>query len=348
MERAKSPKQSTKNKAMFHSILLVSMIKRFHLVLLFQLLCLAVGNVGDPALPEIIGPFSVQLKVRFNAISASEWQTLFEYSRPDNDNDTIWFGMKSNQFRLRVYADGIQETCTKYDNREIGVLYTIKFEVEANGAATVYIDGVERVSCSRTFPIPNHISRNHYVGEGVHVDPTLTTVALRGAILGLQVHNIGSSESFFDRIKYENYPGQPFDSSFVASFYGRIDSIGNQRKCQRIFDFADADGSNSMYCGQWGFGYQMPCGVRQAYNVYYVNTENILLQNVFAFWRFSVETNGTMWIEKDGVVVQTENHAFQPAIPFLNDALFGRSHDTKHHDLDGVALSVRIDVGSNS
>jgi hypothetical protein len=57
---------------------------------------------STPPLPEITGPFEVEVTVRWDDLTKRSWQTVLEYSNADTNANAIWFGQGTNTTVLPV------------------------------------------------------------------------------------------------------------------------------------------------------------------------------------------------------------------------------------------------------
>ena len=145
---------------------------------------------GDPVLPEIEGPFEVEIKVRINDDTIDAFQTVFEWSDASQDN-LIWFGQStgpSNQVGTVINVNGFpQSICGGLNQQPVnaGDLITYKFGVDASGDTRVFQDGSLVRECLNR-PIPHNVPRTHRLGNGIF-DPSPGGVVerLTGAIVSL-------------------------------------------------------------------------------------------------------------------------------------------------------------------
>lgn len=305
---------------------------------------------GDPILHEIEGAFEVELPVRFNIIgNPGSFFTLFEYSSPANDDNTIWFGQEFSSdpnFRrsfLRVKVNGVVKDCAGPSNVLLDdSVYTFQFGVDAANIASVHQGGTKLFECPSFIP-PINTARNHFLGEGTYDSLYSGVFSLDGAILGIRVTNLGQNQHPRDAYKFRNFPGQSFGSPLVASFYARFDSIILSRPFQRVFDFGNGAGVDNILCGQYLIFPDMMCEVHQGEITHRIIAFNAIVEGVFAFWHFGVDADGTYWIEKDGVRVSQPFSGILPVPVFRKDLRFGKSNFVGDANLDGVVLGLRLD-----
>jgi hypothetical protein len=59
---------------------------------------------STPLLPEITGPFEVEVTVRWDDLTKRSWQTALEYSNADDTNaNAIWFGQGTSTIAGRRF-----------------------------------------------------------------------------------------------------------------------------------------------------------------------------------------------------------------------------------------------------
>ena len=302
---------------------------------------------GDPPLPEIRGAFAVILKARFNSFTPNRFDTIFEYSTPGNDNDSIWFAKFAlDALTLRVTVAGNVKQCTAITAVSLDTAYTFQFEVDETNTARLYQDGVELRDCADML-VPRDVPRDHFLKSGQYDQSFFGNVLpMKGAILGLQVKNLdGTPHNPIDTYSLWDFPCQTFDKPFVASFYARFDDISDPAVIfQRVFDFSNGQASNNIICGQNSNSEDLTCEVYSNAVKQVVTVPNGIVEGEFAFWHFGMEPNGTLWIEKDGVQVAQAVATFQQIGVFRRQLLFGESAWPQDGNLDGVVLGFRLDM----
>ena len=314
---------------------------------------------GDPVLPEIEGPFEVEIKVRFNDDTPSVFQTIFEWSDVSQDN-MVWFGQltgATNHVGTVILVNGIQMSCSASNPQPVnaGDLITYKFGVDASGGTRVFQDGSLVEECLNR-PIPLNVPRIHRLGNGLFDFNGASQVErLTGAILGLRLTNLNSvpPQDPGSRFAFMNFPTQTFASSFVASFYARWDNVNDATaQFQRAFDFGNGPADNNILCGQFQASSRMMLEVYDGGTMYRLVTpqnQNAIEEGEFAFWHCGATYDNTtgewrLYIEKDGELLTQRFETLTLQNVFRKGSLVGRSH-FPDADLDGVVLGLRLDRG---
>lgn len=319
------------------------------------------GNLsGSPTLPEIEGPFEVQIKVRFNDNSTDRYHALFEYSTPSTSHDdSVWFGQYTGPTNPDTVFLDIRVNAARYicfSSSAAPIVqeqdYEYKFGVDSANVARIYRDGSLLRTCTG-IPPPLNVTREHHLGKGPLTDAFSVSDPLNGAITGLRVTNIGAMAHPRDALVFRNIPSQTFGSGFVASFYARFNNHPTNSTLygwQRIFDFGNGEQDNNILCGQYNMENDMVCEVYDGTSRYDVRAVGSLIADEFAFWHFSaLRTGGTLWdftIEKNGVEVANAQHTFSFNSGIFRRLLkFGTSNWAagQHSDLNGVVLGFRMD-----
>ena len=212
---------------------------------------------GDPVLPEVEGPFEVEIKVRINDDATNAFHTIFEWNDASQDN-MVWFGQvtldnAASHAGTVIRVNGAETNCTGPNPLPVdaGHLITYKFGVDGSGDTRIFQDGSLVVECLNR-PIPLHVPRTHRLGTGLFVS-TNGIERLTGAILGLRLTNLNSvpPQDPGSRFAFMNFPSKTFASGFVASFYARWDNLDAAVQSQQAFDFGNGEADNNIVCGQF-------------------------------------------------------------------------------------------------
>lgn len=311
---------------------------------------------GAPTLPAIEGFFEVEIKVRFTNPTGAMYQNLFEYNTADDKNN-IFFGQVfdntagnigpvGDAVQLLSIVDGDQKRCIASNSANVNQVYKYTFSIDETETATIRQDGNLLVSCPG-FQAPLNVPRNHFIGRGTFDVRFNDVERTRGAILGLRVTNLPNVQHPREAHALQNFPGQTFDSLFVASFYARFDDTS--RFGQRVFDFGNGQADNNILCGQFIATKDMVCAVYRNALVFLVIARDAIIQNEYAFWHFGAELVGggdwNLYIEKDGS--RMAEQAFTINLPnvFRKRLRFGESNFSFDSDLEGVVLGFRLDRG---
>lgn len=305
---------------------------------------------GAPELPPIHGPFTVEMNVKFEALRPtvrSRYQTIFEYSDITGTN-TIWFGQHHLSDELAFYLT--RGTDRSYcfqrgaNSIDVGVFMKLSFGLDSKNQMWIRKNGSLVVECATSIQLTSddfRPLRRLGIGAGVwSVDP------LVGCIEGVRVTNLEqkSPHHSLTALALQNLPGQIYGNGFVVSFYVRFDDLSDRRN-QRVFDFGNESGLDSVWCGQLGRGRDMACEVYHELTPHRIVAQAAIPENEYAFWHFGVDSDGTFWIERDGKILVSEKTNTLPTKVFRRRLGLGESNDPggSNDDFLGVILGLRVD-----
>lgn len=312
----------------------------------------ASGN-GNPMsmVPEITGPFRVQLKLSLNA-EVDPYHAIFHWTDEDAANEnSIYFayGTAGFKFEIADAANGYALCDTPSPNLPIvyNNLYDVRFEADGTNMK-ITVDNDVAVTCASTV-VPSNVARTHYLAES----PTATNPRLLGAVSGVMVVNTLDSPHPRDMYKFMNLPTQMLrtPTKIVASAYVRFDNV--ERNWQRWFDLSAGQFDHGITCVKPGLTLRMRCVVYDAPGGTTVHepTINVVVEKEWAFWEFEIAENGDFIIRKDGAVVDTKTDTNgHPPGKFRPHSFFGGSIFTNapNENFQGVILGFRIDVEDGS
>jgi len=256
----------------------------------------------EPNIPEITGPFTVSVTARFDVVSGKYWQRMFDFGDgPDSNNivlsqksntDGVRFSYYPNDggatFKYELVIPSALTTGTK-DLWHAGIAATSRMTAPKNGALLG--------SLQAAVPQTGVIRLNKLLGESNWAGDS----RLDGAILGLQVPNLGSSETLLQRMELLNLPSQ-IRHSFVASVYARFDNLAGGFY-QRVFDFGNGQETDVVALSQQSITNNIYLEVWQSSEIYQCIATNAIVQNETALWRVEITSDGTYNIENNGVLI---------------------------------------------
>ena len=134
---------------------------------------------------------------------------------------------------------------------------------------------------------------------------------------------------------------QQIRGPFTATAWARFDDLSGQRVWQRIFDFGNGPQSDNILCGQLAGTRDFSFEIWQGGANRRVVAANVIEPGKLTIWRVGVDTNGLMWIEKDGLRVASAQGYVPRNIQRANN-LIGASNWAADSILRGVVLGLRI------
>ena len=312
------------------------------------------GPPPEPELPEIVGPFEISLRVRFdnwNPPGGGRWQRVFDFGSGPLVDHILLTQLNDTRKMTFSISDCVNDGTTvgvtsPNDAIDNGVIASWKVGLDPSGFMYMMKDGVELARRNTTCVVPNVTRTGKFIGHSHHTHDE----PLNGAVLGIRIRNLPGDVSF-SHLALQNIPGQiRLFSDFTASFYARFDQLGtttaNPQGSQHIFTFADsvsAPHTNQISFAQVGNTTDVEFLIERNGVQYSVIAANAIIVNEFAFWYVAV-SNGEMSIQKDSTVLVSEP---KPGMPNLSDyrqlMLIGESSDALNRPLDGVVLGLRVD-----
>ena len=317
-----------------------------------------VDGIGNPMamVPEITGPFRVQLKLSLNAITDPH-HAIFHWTDEDPVSESsIYFAYGTAGFKLEIVdaANGSVDCTTPTPELMIffNNVYDVRFEADGTNMK-ITVDGSVAVTCASAV-VPSNVARTHYLAES---PPAAANPRLFGAVAGVMVVNTLDSPPAHPRELYRfmNFPTQILrpPTKIVASAYVRIDDV--TRRWQRWFDISDGRANHGITCSKAALSQRMRCVVfdTPAGLVELEPNVDVVFDREWAFWEFEIAANGEAIIRKDGAVVGTETTPNGlPAGVFRPHSFFGGTIFVPpmggNENFQGVILGFRLDVEDNS
>lgn len=300
---------------------------------------------SEPDLDEISGPFELKFEARFDDLSRN-WQRIFDFGRQLNsdDHDTISLAAPTGTTNLRfiVNGEGEKKELYAYSVIEEGVLTEWTVGVDETRRTYIKKNGVEVASLTDGV-WPDAVERMYkYIGRSLwDADDDLL-----GAVLGLQFVKGGTSSNGLP-LQWMNFPCHTLGRGFVVTGYARYDDLSSQ--WQRIFDFGNGPQQGVINFGQRQGRATMRLEVDNRANGgswdFLDAPSDIIVLGEWAFWEVGIHSNGTAWISKNGVVLNSDADFPVPGNIFRRSNLFGYSNSNTGDDpLRGAILGVRVDL----
>lgn len=302
---------------------------------------------AEPQLPEIQVPFQVELMVRFRYQPNGDG-ALFHWTDNANTSSIFFSHGKEPYFTQLLLANATHSVSCRTSSYTMSSAtespYSLLFSVDDTNEMRIYQDGTLIKQCTG-IELPDVTRENHWLRESPFYEELNANVTQgETAILGIRIQNglgILDPRTTYD---FWNFPGQPFASASVSSFYARFDNV-DARDWQRAFDFGNG-AIHTIFCGNYLRTTTITCGMKENVEASVskrIEVANGIVEGEFAFWQYGLETNGTMWIKKNGVLVGTAQHSYTLQNEFRQDLKFGMSNYPNPGYLTGVVLGFRLD-----
>jgi hypothetical protein len=316
---------------------------------------------NSPVLPEILGPFEIEISFIFRAFSGNGlwYQRLIEYSNKDGA-DLVGIGQLTDSARLRLEvltptASYEVETTTAV---VVGQVTTVLAGVNATGHLWITLNGqlfVGSVAMSvGELANLNKVRRFKLLGSATLADDS----PLDGAVLGLRITPAGGPRIGIEQNRFRNLPAQAL-GPFTVSFWARFDNP-HARANQIVFDFGNGPATNNIYMGSFGQSSRttMAFGIFQDGTWTRVTLPNSIVPNEVALWHAGVQSNGNMWIQKKNGTVATSQQITNTAVAAYRGVWrneiriqqrFGSPPSSASGDiLDGFVLGFQLDTYGTS
>jgi Domain of unknown function (DUF1929) len=286
------------------------------------------------ALPEITGAFEVSLTGRYDNISGSSWQKLFDFSNgPEKDN--VWLGQvgNSNDMCLEVWKDGKAIRLVAPGAIISGETSSWKAGVDTNGLMWIGKNGQILAQQAGVIPanvvrVNKFIAKSNWPGDG----------PLQGAVVNFQLTNkisVQSGSDVVSELKFSEITG-PFKATMIA----RFDSI-KIYAWQRIFDFGNGPEKDNVWFGQVGSSNDVCLEVWRDGKFSRLTAPGALVDGQTATWKVGVDGNGLMWIEKDSIRL-SQMVGLIPANIVRTNKFIGTSNWPGDAPLKGAVLGIDI------
>ena len=323
-------------------------------------------QVGDlDQVPDFHGPFIVTVKARFDDLTLDKgWQRIFDFGNGRGIYNVFAAQYKeTNNMWFAVYGgDGDLERLIVRNAIVEGELATWRFGVDADRLMWIEKNGVRQQETNTGGMLPPNVTRTSKLfGQANWMDNTPDLV---GLVSGFQVHHQLELKSLQD-LKFNNYPGQIFAGAFTASAHVRFDdhlyspyqrygfrmqhfSSLSYHRCLflvfRVFDFSNGNENDQVWFGT----------KENNSNDLYFEIHNkgespstlvapgAIIDGEMALYRAGVDASGTMFIEKNDVVLNTTSGSL-PSSVFRKILLIGQSN-FGGGKLRGVVLGLRVEL----
>lgn len=159
-----------------------------------------------------------------------------------------------------------------------------------------------------------------------------------GLVLGHDVTNVGDRKD--DELL--NLPDQVGGGAFSVEATARFDDIS--RSWQRVFDFGNGEGSDTIAFGQSDGSNTTHARfeIRVGDTLHTLTTgDGAIVEGEMPLWKVGVDATGLVFIEKDGNRLTEGPGAVAPDVVRSN-LLVGYSNTAAHNDMDGVVLGLRV------
>jgi hypothetical protein len=224
--------------------------------------------------------------------------------------------------------------------------------VQADGTAWIAKNGIQVAivqssasSSSGACPVPANVVRNSKL---VGRNKFNAAHRFRGAILGVRVKN---GDLAIEQ-QYLNLPGQIFGQAFTVSFWARFDHFTNRNR-QTVFDFAGTN-ANGVTSDRIWFGQRdddddrvelIICrstgncrDVDQSYD------SPAALLGRWNYWHVGITKDGTMFVQRNGLAVETNHGEPLPNNVLRSRLLIGQSTQSTDSPFWGAILGLRVDI----
>lgn len=139
-----------------------------------------------------------------------------------------------------------------------------------------------------------------------------------------------------------NTPDLPdFHGPFVATVTARFDNITGG-VYQRLFDFGNGEFLHNVFLTQVRTTTRIKFGVYQNGINKSFDAYGVIVQGELATWRFGVDADSRMWLEKDGVLVGESLDGQIPTNVTRNNKLLGSSNWDGNTPLIGLISGFQV------
>ena len=300
---------------------------------------------STPNIPEITGPFQLDLKLRFDDPAPMTFQPIFYFA---NETDfrtiiTLFQSPAGTGFEFTVH-NTFGDTKLLVPNGTIvpGEVASYSMGVRNDGllwfqkqGGTLHLNGPSR--------IPDNVARPmKLLGE---FDDSCCQ-PLRGAILDFTIRNL--DEPFHPRMfELRNIPSQIKPSGFVVSFHARVDVLTGSPYIFCLSDKAPYFNHVSFQVIDTTRSAEFSIRLADSTVARLVAFDSVIV-NTTSFWHLTYDpTLSTMSIDRDGVLLSSTSFLSiaPPMDVFRPNAAFGQGcAGAASGPLDGVVLGLRVDL----
>jgi hypothetical protein len=260
---------------------------------------------NSPVLPEIRGPFEIELTFIVRSIAGLWYQRLIDYSNPGDVTDLVGIGQETNSSNLffEVLTPTVYYKVQSTTEFVVGQVSTVLAGVNATGhlwmtlnngplfVGTVVMSTSELVHLNKVRTLKRLGSPS--VANDDPLDGAVLGVRITSATNGGTISRIGIEQN-----RFRNLPAQAF-GPFTVSFWARFDNPV-ARINQIVFDFGNGPNTNNIYMGSFGASRtSMAFGIYQNGAWTRITLPNSIVTNEVALWHAGLDSDGTMWIQKN-------------------------------------------------
>lgn len=310
------------------------------------------GEPGPvPILPDITGPFEAEVTFIFrDALNMTDlsFQRLFDIC-VDGGDYVVAIGQlaSSKQLMLEVTTESGSYYAITAGDYELPVETptTVRAGVEPSGQLWLEIDGEARVMGDVMDDVNelNQPRDTKLIGKSCIAGDD----DLYGGVLGLRITPYGEPSIGTEQGRFQNYPAQIWEP-FTVSFWARIDNLSAEGN-QVLFDFSNGIDTNNVFMGNFGTTSEMQFCVYMEGSWYCVFWAGAIVEGEVAFWHAGIESDGTMWVSKNGDQTgysYKEEPAVHPVTwkkEIRTKMLFGHGEYPADNSLSGFILGLQID-----
>jgi hypothetical protein len=298
-------------------------------------------DLTGPTIPDISGPFEIEIKLRINAFDSFEgYATIVNFSN-GGQKDGIYVGAFGNPNMLSLLISnksGKWVSVTANNVVVLGQEQTYLVGADANGTMWINVNGTRRAS-NAVGIVPENVVRSQK-SLGTSSD-FRNTRPLNGAILGLRVTNKDENERDMSRRQFlTNLPGQ-FFGAFRAGLYVRVDNTSTTLVDQGIMDLYTTNGVDNVriVCNRSTMRFDLYQG-GTVYSI--VTATNSVVAGEMALWIIGVDDSNLMYLEKNGTRLGSRTIPTLAKV-FRRTTVFGNL-GSGTAPLDGVALAFRTET----
>jgi Concanavalin A-like lectin/glucanases superfamily len=305
-----------------------------------------------PNLTEITGPFEVAAVIRLDDVVQADHRVVFQYSTVDPNglvHDVIAMEITSNKadIQLSLQPRGGVWCIVKAVNAVVQFeVATFSAGVQANGTAWIAKNGLVYARTSCPVPVSTVVRNTKLVGR----NQFNSAYRFRGAILGLRIKNLNSPNIIAEQT-YQSLPGQIFDQGFTVSFWARFDDLLTNRVRQKVFSFCTSVNQDIISFGQEDNDKdEVEVTICRGTTCRVVEGELSGTSTIgtWSFWHVGItqsgSTTGTVFIQRNGVTLESNTNEPLPNKVLRPKLLLGQSCDATDSNFWGAILGLRVDI----
>lgn len=132
-----------------------------------------------------------------------------------------------------------------------------------------------------------------------------------------------------------------FHGPFIVTVKARFDNVAGG-SYQRVFDFGNGPNKENVFLTQIRSTTNMKCGVYQNGIRKFLDVPGVIVEGELATWRFGVDADNRLWLEKNGVVVGELLDGQIPINTARNNKLLGSSNWNGNTPLIGFLSGFEV------